>query len=558
MMKTRLPLRILSAAFLAALWAISCGRQPTPTEIDLPSFSADRLMSHIQTLASDEFEGRAPGSRGEELTLEYLERRFREMGLEPGNPDGTYFQEVPLVGITADPDMTLTLSRGERTVEAAFGSDFVAWTKRMVESSSIDAEMVFVGYGVQAPEFDWDDFKGMDVSGKVLVVLVNDPPVSDEPIFGGEAMTYYGRWTYKFEKAAELGAAGAFIIHETGPAGYPWTVVEGGWSGEQFDLASPDGNLGRAAVEGWLTRERAGELLRLAGHDLDELKAAAARRDFEPVALGVRARLILRNELRTVDSHNVIARLAGSDPTLRDEYVVFCAHWDHLGKVEEDGEVLIYNGAKDNASGTAALLELARAFRGLDTPPRRSMLFLVVTAEEQGLLGSRHYAENPLYPPHRTAAAINLDSMNVLGPTRDLVVVGMGQTTLDDVAAEVAGELGRTLRPDPEPEKGYFYRSDHFSFARHGVPAFYPDEGIEFLGRPPAWGAEMRAKYAAEDYHRPSDTVKDYWDLTGLVEDLRFLFLMGLRVANADEMPVWRPGTEFLAAREESLRRGDR
>jgi Zn-dependent M28 family amino/carboxypeptidase len=557
-MNTRDFLHPAWAVLPAALVIFACAPQPSPLDTDLPSFSADRLMSHIEVLASDEFEGRAPGSRGEELTLAYLERQFREIGLEPGNPNGTYLQEVPLVGITAHPEMTLRLSRGGRTMEGRYGEDFVAWTKRVVESSAVDGEMVFVGYGVQAPEFDWDDFKGTDVKGKVIVVLINDPPVVDEPIFGGNAMTYYGRWTYKFEKAAELGAAGAFIIHETGPAGYPWSVVEGSWTGEQFDLASAHGNMGRVAIEGWITRERADELFRLAGSDLEELKAAAARRDFRPVALGVRAQVSLQNQLRTVDSHNAIAKLPGSDPLLRDQYVLYCAHWDHLGKVEEDGETKIFNGAKDNASGTAALLETARAFAELAPAPRRSLLFLAVTAEEQGLLGSRHYAENPLHPLHRTAAVINLDGMNVLGPTRDMVVVGIGQTTLDDVAAAVAGERGRTLRPDPEPEKGYFYRSDHFSFARHGVPAFYPNEGIDYIGRSPEWGEEMRAKYTAEDYHSPSDTIKDYWDLTGLAEDVGFLFEMGLRVANDDEMPVWRPGTEFLAAREESLRRGDR
>jgi Zn-dependent M28 family amino/carboxypeptidase len=550
----------LLTVFLSALVLslAGCARKPGPPEAGLESFSADRLMAHIQKLASDEFEGRGPGSRGEELTLAYLTEQFRAMGLEPGNPDGTFVQKVPLVGITADPAAELRLSRGGRTLRARYGRDFVAWTKRVTESAAMDAEMVFAGYGVTAPEFNWDDFKDVDVRGKVLVVLINDPPVTEEDIFGGPAMTYYGRWTYKFEKAAELGAAGALVIHETGPAGYPWAVVEGSWTGEQFDLVTENRNMHRAAVEGWITREQAEALFRLAGKNLEELKRAAVRRDFRPVPLGVRAQLSLRNTLRTVDSNNVIARLPGSDPKLRDEYVVYCAHWDHLGKDEQNGQVRIFNGAKDNASGTAALLELARAFRQLRTPPARSILFLAVTAEEQGLLGSRYYAENPLYPLARTAAVINLDGMNVLGPTRDLVVVGMGNSTLDDVAASVAQHFRRTLKPDPEPEKGFFYRSDHFSFAKLGVPAFYPDEGVEFIGKPEGWGLEMRAKYTAEDYHKPSDTVKDYWDLNGLVEDARFVFLLGYRVANDPKLPEWKPGTEFRAVREASLRQAGR
>jgi Zn-dependent M28 family amino/carboxypeptidase len=554
-MSSRFHSRVFVVMVLGAALALAgCARKPSPPAAGLESFSAERLLAHIEKLASDEFEGRAPSSRGEELTLAYLTEQFRALGLEPGNPDGSWVQKVPLAGITAEIAGPLTLSRGGRTLTAQFGRDFVAWTKRVTEESAADAEMVFVGYGVQAPEFDWDDFKDTDVRGKVIVVLVNDPPVADEDIFGGEAMTYYGRWTYKFEKAAELGAAAAFVVHETGPAGYPWAVVEGSWTGEQFDLATPDRNMHRAAIEGWITREQAEALFRLAGRNFDELKRAAARRDFRPVPLGVRAQVALRNTLRTVDSNNVIARLPGSDRKLRDEYLIYCAHWDHLGKVEQDGEVRIFNGAKDNASGTAALLELARALTQLRVPPARSILFLAVTAEEQGLLGSRYYAENPLYPLARTAAVINLDAVNVLGPTRDLVIIGLGSSTLDDVAGGVAMDLARTLKPDPEPEKGFFYRSDHFSFAKEGVPAFYHDEGIEYFGKPEGWGLEMRAKYTAEDYHKPSDTVKEYWDLTGLVADSRFVFLLGYRVANDPRMPEWKPGTEFRAVREASLR----
>jgi Zn-dependent M28 family amino/carboxypeptidase len=549
--------------FMGLLALGACSRAPSSPDAALKAFSSDALLNHIRTLSSDEFEGRGPGSKGEELTIKYLEEQFGKIGLKPGNPDGTFLQKVPLVGITADPAMKLAFrgsraGRGGRTMMANYRDDFVAWTKRVVDSASMDAELVFVGYGVQAPEFDWDDFKGVDVKGKVLVVLINDPPVADEKIFGGKAMTYYGRWTYKFEKAAELGAAGCLIIHETGPAGYPWDVVRSSWSGEQFDLATPDKNSWRVAVEGWITNEQAQKLFKLAGKDLEALKKAAVNRDFRPVPLGVNAKLTVKNTLRTVDSHNVIARLTGSDQKLKDEYVIYVAHWDHFGVKQDAGERKIYHGAKDNASGTAALLEIARAYRQLAVPPRRSLLFLAVTAEEQGLLGSRYYAEHPLYPLARSAAVINMDGLNVLGRTRDLVLIGKGSSTLDEVVEAIARQQGRTVKPDPEPEKGSFYRSDHFNFAKQGVPALDPDEGVEFVGKPEGWGMEMRQKYIKDDYHKPSDQVKDYWDLSGLVEDCQLYFLTGYRVANDPKMPEWKPGTEFKARREASLREAQR
>jgi hypothetical protein len=382
----------------------------------LASMSAERLLGHIATLASDEFAGRQPGTPGETLTLAYLGEQFAAMGLAPGNPDGSYLQKVPLVGITADPAMQLSLRRGDTELTPRYGEDFIVWTKHITESVSVDAEMVFVGYGVQAPEFDWDDFKDVDVRGKVIVVLINDPPVTDEEIFGGPAMTYYGRWNYKLEKAAELGAAGALIIHETGPAGYPWGVFGGTGARERLDRVTADGNKGRAAMEGWISREQADAIFMLAGQDLDTLKQAAMRRDFTPVPLGVTAQVTINNSLRTFDSYNVVARLPGSDPALRDEHVIIMAHWDHVGTSVEDGQTLIFNGAQDNASGTAAVLELGYAFSRLPEPPARSLLFIAVTGEEEGLLGSQHYGENPLYPLAKTAAVINFDGTNVLGP----------------------------------------------------------------------------------------------------------------------------------------------
>jgi len=526
--------------------------------------SADRMLENIKILSSDEYEGRAPASKGEKLATHFIEAQFKQLGLEPGNPDGTYFQHVPMVGITADPATELVFASpaSGKPVTLKYADDFVAWTKRVEPSVSVDAEMVFVGYGIVAPEYKWDDYKGVDVKGKVLVMLINDPPVPDpqdpsqldEKTFKGKAMTYYGRWTYKFEIAAEKGAAGCLIVHQTGPAGYPWGVVKSSNTGEQFSLVAADRGMSRSAVEGWMTQEKARELFAMTGRDFDTLEKAAVRRDFRPVDLGVKASLALKNRIRTIESKNVVARLEGSDPKLRDEYVIYTAHWDHLGIGPEINGDKIYHGALDNASGVAALLELGRAYQRLAPPPRRSILFLSVTAEEKGLLGSQYYAEHPLYPLAKTLAAINMDGLNPLGPTKDIEIIGLGQSTLDDVAKAVAAEQGRVVKPDAEPEKGFYYRSDHFNFAKQGVPALDLDSGVDYIGKPPGWGMEMRDKFTAEDYHKPSDKVKPYWDLRGAVEDLELLGEVGYRVANAKTFPTWKTGSEFRAKREEMLK----
>jgi Zn-dependent M28 family amino/carboxypeptidase len=520
------------------------------------SIDGARILAHIKVLSSDEFEGRGPGTHGEELSIAYMEKEFREFGLEAGNPDGTYLQKVPLVGIRPDPSMEFTFAGHGAVLHALFQKDFVAWTKRMVESSRLDhAEMVFVGYGVQAPEYKWDDFKGVDVRGKVIVVLINDPPVADEKMFGGKAMTYYGRWTYKYEKAAELGAAGCIIVHETEWAGYPWEVVRNSWSAEQFDLGAANKNMNRVAVEGWITHEEAEALFHAAGQDFGDLKAKAARIDFRPVPLGMTASIEIYNKIRTIDSHNVIAKLTGSDAKLKNQYVIYTAHWDHFGIGPEVNGDKIYHGAVDNGSGSAALLEIARAFRQLKVAPKRTMLFLSVTGEEQGLLGSRYYSEHPLYPIAATAADINMDAINVWGKTRDITVVGNGKSSLDNVVAAVAKEQGRRVDPDPEPEKGFYYRSDHFSFAKVGVPAFDPDPGVDFVGKPEGWGIERRKRYTAEDYHKPSDVIKADWDMSGAAEDCQLYFLVGYRVAEAATLPEWSSTAEFRGIREESLRK---
>ena len=507
---------------------------------------ADTLLAEIERLASDEFEGRAPGSDGETRTIEYLREQFSALGLAPGNPDGAWVQNVPLVGITPAAGDTMTVSRGDDTRTLEPGADYVAYTKRVVGRVEVDAEFVFVGYGAVAPEYDWNDFKDVDVSGKILLFLVNDPPSED--LFGGQAMTYYGRWTYKHEIAAEKGAAGSLVIHEPGPAGYPWEVVGSSPYGESFDLVSDERNIGRAAIEGWIQRDAAASLFEMAGLDFETEKATAANADFQPVELGVTGRTQVRNTLRTIDSQNLVARLPGAGAP--NEVVIYMAHWDHLGKDESLTGDQIYNGAADNATGTAGLIELARAFTE-GAPPRRSVLFLAVTAEEQGLLGSRYYGEHPLYPAAQTVAALNMDVLNQWGRTRDLTIVGMGQSQLDDVAGEIAGRFGRVLNPDPEPEKGFYYRSDHFSFARAGIPAFYADPGVDYLDKPPGYGLEKREEYTANDYHAVSDEVKPDWDLSGALDDLTFMYHMGARLAATDEWPEWSATSEFRAIREQ-------
>jgi len=566
-------LGILLVAALAAIASDSGSASTPPAEqAAWKAISAPALLNDIKTLSSDQFEGRAPATQGEKLTVDFLVSRFKSLGLAPGNPDGTYLQNVPLVGIKADPSAELVFTKeGEppatgmgksSTMHLRFGPDFVAWTKRVEPQVTLNAPLVFVGYGVVAPEYHWDDYKGVDVRGKVLVMLINDPQIPDpndptrlDPMmFKGRAMTYYGRWTYKFEIAAAKGAAGALIVHETGPAGYPWAVVEGSNAPEQFSLLSAGKGHSRCAVEGWITEEKARALFTDAGQDFDALHKAALSPDFKPVPLGMNASLTIHNTIRDIESHNVVGKLEGSDPKLKDQYVIYTAHWDHLGVGKPVNGDNIYHGAVDNASGVAGLLELARAFKDVQPRPRRSILFLSVTAEEKGLLGSQYYSEHPLYPLSDTLAEINMDGLNVHGLTRDLTVIGLGNSTLDDYVRQVASEQGRTVRPDPEPEKGFYFRSDHFNFAKQGVPALDPDSGVDYIGRPEGWGLKMLDEFTANDYHKPSDTVKPDWDLSGAVQDLELLFSVGYRVADAAKFPEWSPDSEFRARREAMLK----
>jgi Zn-dependent M28 family amino/carboxypeptidase len=566
----------LLPVLLLTLSACSGPAQPPPAAsapaariavANLPKIEAAPMLEHVKVLSSDEFEGRAPGTPGEDKAIAYIEDQFKKIGLKPGNTDGTYIQKVPMVGITGHEAKPFEISRNSTSTRFRWKTDVVAWTKHVADGAKIEnSEMVFVGYGVSAPEYNWDDFKGVDLKGKTMVVLVNDPQIPDpaDPskldarTFNGTAMTYYGRWTYKYEEAARRGAAGVFIVHEEGPAGYPYAVVQG-FLGERFGLVTPDKNMGRASIEGWFSLDTAKRILKMGGQDFDALKKQATTREFKPVPLGLKASMALRNTMRTVESRNVLAKIEGSDPSLKDEYVVYSAHWDHLGvgDPDENGDKAdkIYNGALDNASGVAQMLETARAFTQLKPAPKRSILFLMVTAEEQGLLGSEYYSVTPLYPLTKTLANINVDGFNQWGRTKDITVIGLGASDLDDYLREAAAEQSRTLRPDPESEKGFYYRSDHFNFAKQGVPALYTDSGVEYVGKSPEYSKQKREEYTKNDYHKPSDEIKPDWDLSGAVEDAELLLAVGYRVANADRFPEWKPGNEFRAKREAALKK---
>lgn len=541
--------RHLLLAAGAAVLLTACPRPAEVTQDPLALIDEQELHRHISVLASDEFEGRAPASRGEELTLDYLTEEFRAVGIWPGNGD-SFLQPVPLVSITADRAMTLEIA-GEDGIEVLqFGGDMMAWTKRVTGQVEIkDSELVFVGYGVVAPEYGWDDYAGLDVEGKTVVMLVNDPGfgTGDPELFTGRSMTYYGRWTYKFEEAARQGAEAAIIVHETEPASYGWEVVSGSWAGEQFSLVADDLNMSRVAVEGWVTEDAARRLFERAGQDFDGQKQAALTRGFEPVPLGLTASIAVRNELRRSESNNVIGMLPGNDDI--NEYVIYTAHWDHLGLDGDD----IYNGAADNASGTAGLLVLARAFAAMERPPNRTVVFLAVTAEEQGLLGSAYYAANPIFPLEATAAVINIDVLNYIGPTRDITVVGYGASELDAYVDAVAAEFGREVLPDQRPEAGIYYRSDHFSFAKQGVPALYPNMGRDMVDGGRERGMRLAQEYNAERYHKPADEYSPDQDWSGGTEDLKLFFEIGRRIAETRDWPNWVEGNEFRAIRDAQM-----
>lgn len=551
------PRRLFALVLTATTMACS-GAPASEAPSGAPSITDDEIAQHIEILASDKFGGRAPSSPGEALTVAYLAEQFASYGLQPGN-EGSFFQDVPLVDITADPEEApFTVAGRGNPMRFTYPDDVVTWTTRVVESSGVeDSEMVFVGYGIVAPEYGWDDYEGVDVDGKTVVILVNDPgyATQDETVFSGNSMTYYGRWTYKFEEAARQGAAAALIVHRTAPAAYGWETVRNSWTGPQFNLQPEDGNAGRVAIEGWMTEETSRAIFERAGMNFDALYEQAATGSLRPIEMGLQLTTSVENELRFSDSKNVVAIIPGDEA--RDEYFIYMAHWDHFGTDQaliDAGEDGIYNGALDNASGTAAMLELAEAYANLPDTPRRSILFLAVTAEEQGLLGSKHYAQNPVFPLAKTVAGLNMDGLSNFGPTRELVVQGYGMSELDMIADAAAAAQGRRIDPDPEPEKGYYFRSDHFELAKLGVPMIYPGNGIDHVERGSEYGLEMNARYTRERYHMVTDEFDDTWDLSGAVDDVVLYYEIGSAVIESDTWPNWNEGTEFRAIREESRR----
>lgn len=524
-------LAIYSAAPLAATSAVI-----TPEmQVAARHITSEDIRAYVRTISSDAFEGRGPSTRGDTKTQEYLRAELESMGIKPGAPGGGWIQEVPLVGMTTEAPKTLTLSYGGKQLTLKNHDDFIASAGQQKSSISIqDAEIVFVGYGIDAPEYNWNDFKDADVKGKILLVMNDNPTV-----FAGKTRTYYGRWTYKFEQAAKMGAAGAIIIHTTPSASYPWQVVQSSWTGELFELKD-EGKL-RVKMKGWATEDASRKIVELSDNDLDVLREAAQSRDFKPVSLGIKVSLDLKNTLHYSHSANVIGKISGSDAKLENEAVVYSAHHDHLGMKRDPktGQTLIYHGAIDNASGVSGLLSIVKAYSKLEQPLRRSVYFVFTASEEQGLLGSEYFVAHPSIPVRDMAANINIDGAGFYGRTRDITQYGPGLSNLDDVLASLASQQGRVVMPDPTPEAGSFYRADQLNFARAGVPVIYTFAGLNVIGKPAGWGLQQVENYVKVDYHQPSDRFKESYDFSGAAEDAQLEFYLGVNVANADLRPVW-------------------
>lgn len=540
--------KILGTLFAASL--AGCAQGPTSQEKaanDTQDFlqvyeqiSSEQLKAYTKTLASDEFEGRAPTTPGEKVTLEYLTKEFKAMGFEPGNGD-SYLQPVDLVQITAKPDMQVSIGQSE----LVYKENMVANTAREQTHVQVDnSDVVFVGFGVNAPEYGWNDYEGLDVKGKTVVILVNDPGFEnpDSGKFQGKTMTYYGRWSYKYEEASRQGAAAAFIVHETAPASYGWSVVSNSWTGPQYGLVTANGNQDRVAVEGWISLEATQQIFAQAGHDFNQLKQKALQ---APTALplGIKASASIDSTIKRSKSHNVIATLPGSKTP--DEHVIYTAHWDHLGKDDGLEGDQIYNGAHDNATGTATALAMASAYSKLQVKPERSVTFLIVTAEEQGLLGSKYYSEHPIFPLNKTVANINMDAMNLLGKTKDVSVVGFGKSELETYLTRAAKRQGRTLTQESRPEAGSYYRSDHFSFAKKGVPALYAKGGNTPINEAAAQYRKRASVLINGCYHQVCDQFRNSWDFSGMQEDAQMLFEVGYDIANSDDWPNWLASAEF-------------
>ncbi len=546
---------LLACLALGASPLIATGQAPAPeAEVAaLGEMQPAPLRAHVRFLASDLLAGRGPGSSGDALARAYVAAQLEAAGLEPGAPRAGWEQEVRLVGVRSRAPATLVLRRGERSLALRFRDDWVAFSGTAAPEVRVqEAEVVFVGYGIDAPEFEWDDFGNSDLRGNILLVMNNDP-ARDPALFAGETRLYYGRWTYKYEEAARRGAAGAIVIHTTPSAGYPWQVVQTSNTGEKFSL--PASGEPQLPLKMWATEEAARRIAALGGRELDALRAAAEQRGFQPIPLGVTLSLTLANEVRSVRSANVIGRLPGTDPQLAREAVLFTAHHDHLG-VKADakpGEDAIYNGALDNASGVASLLVVARGFAALPAKPKRSIYFAALAAEEQGLLGAEVLAANPPVPAGRIAANLNFDGASIWGATRDVTLIGVEKSSLSGPAARQVARQQRVLAPDPFPDRGIFYRSDQFPFAKVGVPALFLRGGVDVIGKPTGYGKQQRLRYEATDYHQPSDELRDDWDFTAAALDTQLMFQIGLELANAPALPRWNPGDEFEAVRERAV-----
>jgi Zn-dependent M28 family amino/carboxypeptidase len=515
------------------------------------AITKEALEAPVRFLADDLLEGRGTASRGDQIAQAYLASVLEFMGYQPGAGNGSYIQSFDLVGVTAEMPPAWEFKKGGESLAIKKWDDYIASSGVQKETAAVqDAEVVFVGYGIEAPEYQWNDFKGVDLKGKVLLMLNNDPDW-DPNLFAGKTRLYYGRWTYKYESAGRQRAAGAIIVHTTPSAGYPWQVVQASWSGEQFQL--PDEGEPRVEVACWATEDAARRLVKMAGMNLDDLVQKAHSRDFRPVPLGITTSLTLKNKVERVKTGNVLGLLPGSDPKLKDEVVVYTAHHDHLGIGEPKNGDRIYNGALDNGAGMAQVLAIAKAFTALPKRPRRSILILFPTAEEQGLLGSLYYALHPTFPPGRIAANINYDGADIWGHSSDITYIGFGKTTLDPIVIAEAKRQGRTVEPDQFPDRGHFYRSDQFSFAKIGVPPFRPDPGTHFPGHPEDWGRKQTEEYEAHNYHQPSDEYHGDWNFDGMIEDSRLGFFVGLDVAQSDRLPGWKPGDEFEATRKRAL-----
>jgi hypothetical protein len=509
-----------------------------------PDISAERIRAHDRFLASDLLEGRGVGQRGGDLATEYIATQFELAGAKPAGDNGSYFQKVPLVGIETQPDSTLAATAGGQSLDFKWLDDFVGVSQTQQADTQFEAQAVFAGHGITAPEYQWDDFKGLDVKGQLLLVFTNEPPSNDPKFFDGRALTYYGRWVYKYEEALRHGARGLIIIHTNETAGYGWDVVRSSWGRETpfVKLAHGQPSL---AIAGWMTRDAGAKLLALAGQNLDQLLAASDKPGFQPIPLNLTVRGHLRSKVRELNTRNVAAIAPGSDPVLKREVVVFSAHWDHLGVATPVNGDSIYNGAIDNASGCAILIELARAWAALPVQPKRSALFLSVTAEEGGLRGSEYYATHPLIPAAQTAIDLNYDALFPWGRAKDVVITGAERTTVYPLAQHIAARLNLEVSPDEQPEQGRYFRSDHFSFAYAGIPAFSIGGATEFVGKPAGYGHEKWLEYNANHYHHPSDEFRADWDFSALAQAAEYGFLLGRDIANQDKLPDWRPGDQF-------------